>query len=351
MYFSKPSIEGLSSYAVSKKEIQTYQSFTILNIRRSIHEDLCDIALKNLKNDIAHRLYENGCDVLPSTENKVSGNWVALAMPDAIPSRLSLITRVSSLMAVYDDAEHPAAPPVTTNNKFMSRFASDLEQALPDLSSTHQASIRHTTKTSSTTIRSKAAQTLIRSLIQDLLSTDYAKGLEVFQAWQRYHRDVALTSSNFEIVTSLDDYLQTCDIRFPRQPWMALLRYALGLHLHDHELELTQPSIEAAMQSVALTRDYWAWPKVSCGANNNKRVANAVAVLMTEHCCQETEAMKLVRDAAVAAEDKFLEHKADVVEKLVEGQSEVVMFLDAVEQFAAGNSLWCSSCPRFRGRC
>lgn len=349
MYFSKPSIEGLSSYAVSKKEIQTHQCFTILDVRRSIDENLCDIALKNLKNDMAHRLYENGCDVLPSTENKVSGNWVALAMPDAIPSRLGLITRISSLMVVYDAAEYPAAP-VTTNNKFESRFASDLEQALPDLSSTHQASTRHTTKTPGATIRSKAAQTLIRSLIQDLLSTDSAKGLEVFQAWHRYHHDVALTPSNFEVVTSLDDYLQTCDIRFPSQPWLALLRYALGLHLHDHELESTQPAIEAAMQSVALTRDYWAWPKVSCGANNNKRVANAVAVLMTEHCCQEAEAMKLVRDAAVAAEDKFLENKADVVEKLVEGQSEVVMFLEAVEQFAAGNSLWCSSCPRFRGR-
>jgi hypothetical protein len=57
-----------------------------------------------------------------------------------------------------------------------------------------------------------------------------------------------------------------------------------------------------------------------------------------------------VKNAAITAEGKFLERKRDLLKVVGQQHSEVVMFLDAVEHFAAGNSLWCSSCPLYHGR-
>lgn len=349
MYYPYTLTQGLSSYPVPKKELKVHGCFTILDVRRSIHEHRCDQALKVVKNDMAHYFYENPCDVLPSTENKLSGNWVALAMPNVIPSRLGLMTRVSSLMILCGDAEQ-ALPISTKATAIISTALStrNLEAAASNLSLTDHASDCHMTTPSTQTSRTKAASNLLNPMIHSLLATDYTSGLEILDAWRAHYQDLAFIS---ESPTSLAEYLHTCSRKFPSKPWMALLRHALGLHLHKKELEAIQPAVEAAMQSVSLTRDYWAWPKISRGADNNKRVGNAVAALMAEHGCAEAEALNLVHDAVVVAEERFLDLKADVTEALGDGQSEVVMFLDAVEQFAGGNSLWFSSCPRFHGRC
>lgn len=131
---------------------------------------------------------------------------------------------------------------------------------------------------------------------------------------------------------------------------MSTLRYALGLHLEDAELEIIQPAVAAAMQSVALTRDYWAWPQDSRSTNSIKRLKNAVAISMVERQCSEAQAMAVVKNAAIAAESRFLERKRDLLDAIGKQHSEVAMFLDAVEHFAAGNSLWCSSCPLYHRR-
>ena len=85
-------------------------------------------------------------------------------------------------------------------------------------------------------------------------------------------------------------------------------------------------------------------------ADNAKRLKNAVAVSMVERQCSEAQAVLVVKNAAIAAERRFLDRKRDLVEAMREQHSEVVMFLDAVEHFAAGNSLWCSSCPLYHRR-
>jgi hypothetical protein len=71
---------------------------------------------------------------------------------------------------------------------------------------------------------------------------------------------------------------------------------------------------------------------------------------MLERPCSEAQAMAVVKNAAIAAESRFLELKKELLEAMDKQRSEVLMFLDAVEHFAAGNSLWCSSCPLYHGR-
>ena len=191
---------------------------------------------------------------------------------------------------------------------------------------------------------------LIKPVLCDLLSIDRVMGLEVLRAWRDHYHNSSTTSRAVESSVGLHDYNHNSALVFSGNLWMATLRYALGIHLRDTELEAIEPAITAAMQSVALTRDYWAWPRDSCSTSNVNRMNNAVAISMVERQCSEAQAMAVVKNAAIAAESKFLRCKRELLDAMEEDHSEVVMLLDAVEHFAAGNSLWCSSRPLYHGR-
>lgn len=350
MHFAQPLPDGRKSYSVPKQELRATKCFTTLNVKRAVNEPACDSALEKLRYDLARHLSKSNVKVPVSTENKISGNWVALAMPDTVPSRLNLMTRIASLMTMYSDADSVLLPKNDTCDTFNQLFARDLAQALPSSDDNHQPSERRCNVPIRQTARSNISNVLIKTVLYDLLSSDHSKGLEVLKAWRRYHYNSAIGTSVIETPTTLDEYLNDSTYAFPGKPWMATLRYALGLHLQDIELRAVEPAVEAAMQSVALTRDYWAWSQDSCSVNNNNRLKNAVAISMVEKQCSEPEAMAVVKNAAIAAESEFVECKRDVLEAVGKDHSEVVIFLDAVEHFAAGNSLWCSSCPLYDRR-
>ena len=105
MQFSKPLPEGRKSYSVPKQELRATRCFTILHVKRAVNEPACDNALEKLRYDLARQLNRSNVKVPVSTENKISGNWVALAMPDAMPSRLGLMTRIASLVTMCSEAD------------------------------------------------------------------------------------------------------------------------------------------------------------------------------------------------------------------------------------------------------
>lgn len=351
MYFSKSLPEGRKSYSVPKLELRLTRCFTTLDVKRAVNEPACDNALEKIRYDLARQLSKSNVKVPVSTENKISGNWVALAMPDAIPSRLGLMTRIASLVTMCSEAGNGSLLKDAFCDNLTQPFTRDLAEALPALLDNHLPSGRSGNASTHQTMYNTIFQDQIKPVLYDLISADRSKGLEVLSAWyNQYHTSSTTAFPAIESPFGLED--STCDSPrvFSGNPWMSILRYALGLHLEDPELEVIEPAVAAAMQSVALTRDYWAWPQDSISINNVKRLNNAVAISMVERQCSETQAMAIVKDAAITAEGKFLERKLDLLEVMSKQHSEVVMFLDAVEHFAAGNSLWCSSCPLYHGR-
>lgn len=349
MRFAEPLNDGRTSYSVPKQEVRGARCFTTLKIKRTIYESICDSALRGLRGELAHHLYENNASVPMSTENYTSGNWVALAMPETIPSRLSLMTRIASLMTWQSDPDNIFALSRPASNTF-NQLAQDLAEALPGLANQKQTFARHNDNLAKNKTRSAIVNNLVKPVLGGLVTTDRSQGLEVLDAWRDYQRGLATDSATTCITECIGDEPQTCIRVFPGKAWMTTLRYALGLHLKKSELEALEPAIEAAMQSVALTRDYWSWPQDSRSAVNNKRVTNAVAITMAERDCSEEMAMAAVKNAAMTAENRFLQRKLELLEVYGKGHSEAVMFLDAVEHFAAGNSLWCSTCPLYHGR-
>jgi hypothetical protein len=351
MYFSKSLPEGRRSYSVPKLELRLTRCFTTLDVKRAVDEPACDSALEKLRYDLARQLSKSNVKVPISTENKISGNWVALAMPDAIPSRLGSMTRIASLVTMCSEAGNGSLLMNATCDNLTQPFTRDLAEALPALLDNHQPSGRRGNASAHQMMYNAIFQDQIKPVLYDLISTDRSKGLEVLGAWyNHYHNSSTTTVPAIGGPLDLEDHMHKATHSFPEIPWMSTLRYALGLHLESAELEVIEPAVAAAMQSVALTQDYWAWPHDSVSTNNVKRLKNAVAISMVERQCSETQAMANVKNAAIIAEGKFLEHKRDLLEVVGQQHSEIVMFLDAVEHFAAGNSLWCSSCPLYHGR-
>jgi hypothetical protein len=349
MHLPTTPLEGRISYSVPKKELSLTRCFTTLDIKRTVHESVCDHSLRRFTHDLARHACKSDVKIPSSIENKTSGNWVALAMPDAIPSRLGPMTCIASLMALHG-ADNALVPQNAASSTYSGRFTWDLADALPiDLGQQQPSELRIGMKA-----RPKACNSifdaLIKPIMQDLTLIDHSKSIEVIKSWRNHYHESATTLTTSGTAASFDDHLHLCIYTFPSKPWMVTLRYALGLYLEDSELEAIEPAIKAAMQSVVLTRDFWAWPKDSHSTDNNKRLKNAVAISMVEDQCSEAQALVLVKKAAIAAESKFLESKLNVLEAIGKEHSEVAMFLDAVEHFAAGNSLWCSTCPLYHGR-
>lgn len=326
---------GKNSYVVSGKELRLYGCFTILKVKRSIYEELCDDALKGVKRELAAHFYENGVDVPLTTENKLSGNWIAVAMPDAIPSRLGLMTRFASLLFLSETAGDMAPRTATSKASPKTHFTRGLAEALPAISSLDQTS-RHKSL-SHKSHRITAIQALTNPLITDLLSTDQSQALDLLHAWCNHFNHPLKNPLQPEHPTTLQTYLSS---RTATNPWIPTLLFALGLHLHASEIALLDPAIRAATTSLLLTKDYWTWPRVSRSADNNTRLSNAVAAVMAEHGLSEAKARESVKRAAVDAEMEFLERKAEIFEGLGGERGEVGVFLEGLEQFVGGCGFW-----------
>lgn len=341
----------LKSYQIPENEVRSNGCFITLDVKRAVHEDLCDDALRHLKQDLAEHLYENSANIPASTENDIAGNFVAIAIPDCIPSRLGLLTRFVSLAFLHDDANSAGTSSLKANKSLNDRFTGGLAEALPTFDATQQASLRHVNPPTNRNRRRRIVENVIYPIINELLTQDHSMGLEVLDAWRKHYNNLTLkVPSGTSSATNLADHLRNCVQIFPSASWSITLRYALGLHLDETELSLLVPVLDSAVRCIVLTTDYWSWPKDAQNVDNNKRLANAVAVSMAERCCSATEALEVVKVAATAAESEFVKCKKAVIQIVGEGQSEVVMFLEALEQFVAGSSLWCSTCPRLRVR-
>lgn len=351
MLLGTDQIDKLNSYQIPENEVRSNGCFTILHVERAVHEDLCDDALRHLKQDLAEHLYENSNDIPASTENDIAGNFVAVAIPGCIPSRLDLLTRFVSLAFLHDDAKAAGTASLKDNKTLNERFTGGLSEALPTLDATHQAPLHHVNPPTNRNRRRRPVENVIRPVINNLLTQDHSMGLEVLDAWRKHYNNLSLKApSGTPSATNLGDHLRNCPQTFPSASWSITLRYALGLHLNETELSLLTPVLDSAVRCIVLTADYWSWPKDAQNADNNKRLSNAVAVSMAERCCSATGALEAVKIAAIDAEMEFAKCKKDVIQFVGEGQSEVVMFLEALEQFVAGSSLWCSTCPRLSAR-
>lgn len=257
-------------------------------------------------------------------------------MPDAIPFRLGLLTYAANMVMLHADITSGSTS-LHTEQDLNKQFISGLEAALPADESTQQSNF-------SSRLNS-AINNLFEPFAAALLSSDHANGTEVMHAWRTHYLKLSKLPSA-EDTPTLEFYITRRTLTLGTQAWLTTLRYALGISLTHTELASLHPALEAAQRSITLTTDYRAWSSQRESVSNNSRAHNAVVVAMAENCSTELAAMEHVKALAIEAEGEFTRCK---IYLKAEKGGEVQLYLDAVERFVAGNSLWCARCPRFNG--
>lgn len=307
MYYRTSTGDIFASIAIPAREAKKYGRFTSLDISKSLHEDRCKDAVNVCTRDFATAFKDKRAYYIPTTENETYGNWLALVMPDAIPFRLGLVTYAATLVMLYEDLDTFSGVGEEQEDDLNAFFISGLEAALP-LLRRHNVKLQFQDQHEHGS-KKNAIYRLLAPWTKALLNTDRKLGLEVLQAWSRHFR----TCFTIEDISTLEDYLQ---IRAAsEEAWLAMLRFALGLHLSREELDTAAPAVEAAMRAVVLTTDYWSWHKVSHARQGQARSMNAVSFVMAERECTDLEAKARVKGLAISAEKEFLRQKGMVTGK------------------------------------
>jgi len=325
-----------NSAVISTATLKKHGCFTTLQARRAKHMSFCHEALSMSMKDWTTHIGDHRAYIFPATRNEVSGNWVALVMPEAIPFRLGLMTYAAHLIFLHEDIEQ-ASITGEADTKLDSKIVDGLAAALPTVPGAE------TNQTASLSL-----DRLLNPLIKALMSTDRHTATEIVAVWRKHFATPDSTAA--ETVTSFNTYIESRVHTASTEAWLAMLRYSLGLHLSASSLEVVPHITVAAMKSVTLTTDYWSWTKQSRSPSNNVRAMNAVPFAMAELGIGETEAREHVKKMALEAEMEFSKlKKAFGGAANGKEDTEIATYLDAVEAFAAGHSLWCSTCPRYHG--
>ena len=92
----------LLSAAIPDCEVTRFGCFTTLPVRRSGSSYLCEMAQARLEADWTQNIGLRKAKGETGLENELSGNCVALALPGAVPERLSLITYLAGITTHLD---------------------------------------------------------------------------------------------------------------------------------------------------------------------------------------------------------------------------------------------------------
>lgn len=281
-------------------------------------------------------------------ENPISGNWIALTIPEALPERIGFMTFLTNVVFLHDDKAEAASleeAHETLNAQFIaglyenatlgfinnrnSTSAPPSRQQTPPKSTRPEATRRQTSQADPTPAtpgrrpgfhRQRSNSTvitpmhrLLSPLVKRLLAASPDLGLDVLKAWRAYYNTVDTKSASD--LAGLDEYLPYRIMDFGSGPWLVMIRYAMDLHLTEEELASVDALSRAALLSAALTNDYWSWPKEVVGLEvKGMRLMNGVSFAMGLGLAEE-EARKHVRELAVLAEGEYLCLRAEWMRK------------------------------------
>ncbi|GAB7362289.1 hypothetical protein MBLNU230_g2307t1 [Neophaeotheca triangularis] len=312
-------------------------------------------------------------------ENPISGNWIALTIPEALPERIGFMTFLTNVVFLHDDKAEAVSleeAHETLNAQFIAGLYENAALGIINRSSTSAPPSRqrsppkhlrpenarrqtsHTQPTSASTTsrpdfqRQRSNSTvitpmhrLLSPLVKRLLAEDQDLGIQVLKAWRAYYNSVDTKSA--ADLANLDAYLPYRIMDFGSGPWLVMIRYAMGLHLSEEELESAELLSRAALLSAALTNDYWSWPKEIKGLEaRGMRLMNGVSFAMGLGLSEE-EAREHIKHLAVLAEKEYLSLRAEWAMKHPDASEDARKYVVAVGLFAAGNSLWSSTSPRY----
>ena len=346
------------SIPIADEEIRQDGCFSSLPVRKSTSGERCDEALQLLLKDWAVCMRDGREKTTSGIENPISGNWIALVVPDCLPERLGLLTYITNIVFLHDDAAEATSAEEaheSLNSEFIAGLAEKLsrrnsliedavDSSAPAVQLPSGRPVMGRSRNFSTIV--SPMQRLLEPWVKKLLACDRDLGLEVLEAWRKYYNEV--DTKEAEDLDGLAEYIPYRIMDFGSGPWLVMVRFGMGLHLTEQELESVERIVEAALKSAALTNDYWSWPKEKAGLDATKsRLMNGVSFAIKDHGFREAQARDHIKSLAIDAEQEYLRLTEKYVIANTDAKTDVHKYLLAVGFFAAGKSLWSSTCPRY----
>ncbi|KAE9362910.1 terpenoid synthase [Stipitochalara longipes BDJ] len=323
---SKLQQDTFFSQAIPLDEIKSYGCYTILPARRHNNVKLFEQAnaeIRALWNDNFH---DSLIEWHSGTTNKVSGDWDVLVYPGCRPGRERYITWISQFFFLVDDKADQM-----TREEAHSGF---------------NRQIREIISGEGKMVPQTPLEKVLVHVMQGVLAVDHERGMISFNAWLDWLRisDV-YDVTDFDNIDSYVEY-RISNVAFPAM--CAMLPFAMELDINSEDLKPIEPFLHAAGASIAMTNDYWSWPKeFRASSEGNCRIMNAVTIIMTEKNITMDQAHEMVKELALKYEKEAVFQRDSIVSRNVRLPENVQRYMNAVVWLASGNNLWSSTTPRY----
>ncbi|KAJ3532750.1 hypothetical protein NMY22_g7617 [Coprinellus aureogranulatus] len=143
---------------------------------------------------------------------------------------------------------------------------------------------------------------------------------------------------------SLEEYLDVRKVHSGNNVLTTFLRWSMGIHLTQGELEFIMPFTDLIGIWLGLMNDLMSWKRERTQPTD--RVMNAVYVLMKRYNLPEEVAIDTTRGMLVKQEGKVLEMARNLQRE--EGLSQALkVYIESLEHYAGGWFYWCLLAPRY----
>lgn len=129
---------------------------------------------------------------------------------------------------------------------------------------------------------------------------------------------------------------------------LALFTWAQDIHLIDDEEHIIDPIRYHVYAAMALTNDYFSWPKEYKAHMKDQEIplVNAVHVVMQCQSCSEETAKEVV-EAEIRRHETLVSQFDDKYAGSPNASLGVIKWLRMCETAIAGNYIWSSQAPRY----
>ncbi|KAH8423754.1 bifunctional terpene synthase/polyprenyl synthetase family protein [Aspergillus melleus] len=252
---------------------------------------------------------------------------MSIAIPEALPERLGIVSYANELAFLHDD--------VTDIAKYGDEHNNDLKAAFDQVIST--GTIKHA---------GSGKRALQAYVANRMLSIDKDRAITSLKAWSTF-LDKAGRQEDYRF-KSEDEYLKYRVHDVGMLFWYGLLTFAQAITIPENELDTCHQLATTAYLHMALVNDLVSWDKErqSAAALGKDYVTNFIFVAMEEHGISEYQAQERCRQEIQKATVNYL-RVFEEIKARDNLSSDTKRYLESVLYSMSGNVVWSFYSPRY----
>ncbi|KAH7110377.1 geranylgeranyl pyrophosphate synthase [Dendryphion nanum] len=316
------------SRLIDPEEISKY-CFTILPVRIHVRDDIANAATLALVRDW-NELVQDGREKISHCSLCDKGNWCSFIFPESIPNRLGLLTYLTDIGLIHDDACEEMSMEDAHHEHL------DLDAAL-DLEDTR--ALAKESKSSKT--KSLASYALL-----ECVKIDHQQSIAMLQSYRKQWLSV-MEHHDTRTFESLEAFFRARSLNGGMGAYWSMISFSLGVTLTPEDKALMEGVVESAERALLLTNDYYSWEREleQSGIQEDGKFFNVVNFFMEREFIDAESALEKVKQRILFYEAEYLERKENLYKSHVV-PSHIKDWLESAGLAVAGNHYWSATCPR-----